>query len=45
MAINDNKVFSWLRHNSVSIKTIEAGNSFENLEPIKETLKDVKIVF
>lgn len=42
--IYDQEVVLWLKGNSIPIKTIEAGNGFTDLEPFKETLKDVKII-
>lgn len=42
--ISDQEVISWLKQNAVPIKTIEAGNDFKDLQPLKKTLKDVKIV-
>lgn len=41
----DEKDFlSWLRQSAVAIDHIEAGKDFSDLQPLKEILKDVKVV-
>ena len=37
-------VVAWLRENAVPVKTVEAGNSFDDLQPLKRVLKDVRVV-
>ena len=37
-------VISWLKTNAIPLKTIEAGNDFADLQPLKQTLKDVRYV-
>jgi erythromycin esterase len=35
---------SWLTNNAHTIKTVDAGNGFEDLQPFKNILKDVQVV-
>lgn len=35
---------AWLKHNGIPIKTVEAGNGFADLQPLKGVLRDVRIV-
>ncbi|MFN0112713.1 MAG: erythromycin esterase family protein [Blastocatellia bacterium] len=37
-------VTRWLQRSALPLKSVEAGNGFEDLQPLKETLKDVRIV-
>lgn len=37
-------VTRWLQTSSIPIKTITAGNGFADLQPLRETLKDVRVV-
>lgn len=37
-------VVAWLRKNAVPVKTVEAGRSFDDLQPLKHLLKDVRLV-
>src|SRR5262245_22515498 len=37
-------VVAWLKENVVPLKTVEAGNSFDDLQPLKRVLKDVRFV-
>lgn len=37
-------VVAWLRENAVPVKTVEAGNSFDDLQPLKRVLRDVRFV-
>ena len=41
---NEQAVLSWIQQNAIPIRHIEAGNGFSDLQPLKEILKDVKIV-
>ena len=34
----------WLKANAIPLKTVEAGNGFADLQPLKQTLKDVRFV-
>lgn len=37
-------VIKWLKDNSIRLKTVEAGNGFADLQPLKKVLKDVRFV-
>ena len=37
-------ITAWLKQTSVPVKHLEAGNGFADLQPLKQVLKDVKIV-
>ncbi|GAB3642563.1 erythromycin esterase family protein [Spirosoma arcticum] len=37
-------VISWLKTNAIPLKTVEAGNGFADLQPLKKTLRDVRFV-
>jgi erythromycin esterase len=37
-------VISWLKTNAIPLKTVEAGNGFADLQPLKKILKDVRFV-
>jgi len=37
-------ISGWLRDNALPIRHLEAGNGFEDLQPLQQTLQDVKIV-
>lgn len=37
-------VIKWLKDNATSLKTVEAGNSFADLQPLKKIFKDVRFV-
>src|SRR5215467_5188747 len=37
-------VVAWLKENAVPLKTVEAGNGFDDLQPLKRVLKDVRFV-
>ena len=37
-------VVAWLRQNAFPIKTVEAGSGFDDLQPLKRVLKDVRFV-
>ena len=41
---DEQAVLSWIKQNAIPIRHIEAGNGFADLQPLKEILKDVKIV-
>ncbi|WP_373497224.1 erythromycin esterase family protein [Aquiflexum sp.] len=41
---NENAIISWIQENAIPINHVEAGNGFEDLQPLKEILKDVKVV-
>jgi erythromycin esterase len=40
----DKVVTDWLKQNSITIKSIEAGSGFSDLQPLKKILKDVQVV-
>jgi erythromycin esterase len=35
---------AWLKENAVPVKTVEAGNGFEDLRPLKKVFRDVRFV-
>ncbi len=37
-------VIKWLKENQMPIKTVEAGNGFDDLQPLKRVFKDVRFV-
>lgn len=37
-------VMSWLKTNAIPLKTLEAGNDFADLQPLKQTFKEVRYV-
>lgn len=37
-------VIGWLKTNAIPLKTVEAGNGFADLQPLKNVLKDVRFV-
>ncbi len=37
-------VSTWFKQNSFPIKSIEPGNDFSDLQPLKKTLKDVSVI-
>jgi erythromycin esterase len=37
-------VIAWLKDNAIPIKTVEAGNGFQDLQPLKHIFKDVRFV-
>ena len=41
---NEEAVITWLRQNTMPIQHIEAGHGFDDLQPLKALLKDVKVV-
>ena len=41
---NEEAIVAWLRQNAIPLRHVEAGNGFADLEPLKQILKDVKIV-
>ena len=40
----DKVVNDWLKQNSITIKSIEAGSGFSDLQPLKKILKDVQVI-
>ena len=42
--IDKEKTIKWLEQNAIPIKTINYGNGFDDLKPLKNVLKNVKIV-
>jgi erythromycin esterase len=38
------QVIEWLKENAIPVKTVEAGNGFDDLQPLKRLLKDVRVV-
>jgi erythromycin esterase len=41
---DEKSILSWIQENAVPIRHIEAGNDFDDLQPLKQILKDVKVV-
>ena len=41
---SENQVVDWISNNAIEIKTVEAGNGFEDLLPIGEMIGDARIV-
>jgi len=41
---NDEIVIDWLKKNAIPIKSVEAGNGFADLQPLKRILEDVRVV-
>jgi erythromycin esterase len=41
---NENAIFQWIAQNAVPIRFLEAGNGFADLQPLKQVLRDVKVV-
>lgn len=41
---HDPGTMSWLRRQAISLTYVEAGNSFADLQPLKETLRDVTVI-
>jgi erythromycin esterase len=37
-------VIAWLKDNAIPVKTVEAGNGFQDLQPLKQIFKDVRFV-
>ena len=37
-------VVTWLKDNAIPVKTVEAGNGFQDLQPLKKVFKDVRFV-
>ena len=37
-------IIKWLADNAIPVKTVEAGNGFKDLQPLKKVFKDTKIV-
>jgi erythromycin esterase len=37
-------VISWIQQNAIPVQHVEAGNGFSDLQPLKQVLKDVKVV-
>ena len=37
-------LIAWLKGNAIPIRTVEAGNGFEDLQPLKRVLRDVRFV-
>ncbi len=42
--ITDGEIITWIRENSIPIEHVEAQHGFSDLLPLKEVLKDVKVV-
>lgn len=42
--IKKQAVIKWLADNAIPLKTVEAGNGFKDLQPLKKVLKDAQIV-
>jgi erythromycin esterase len=38
------ETIAWLKQNAIPIKTVEAGNGFADLQPLKRILRDVRLV-
>jgi erythromycin esterase len=43
-AAQEKEVITWLQQNAIPIQHVEAGNGFSDLQPLKQVLKDVKVV-
>jgi erythromycin esterase len=43
-AAQEKEVITWLQQNAIPIQHVEAGNGFSDLQPLKQILKDVKVV-
>ncbi len=41
---DEKALISWIQEHGVPIRHVEAGNGFEDLQPLKEILKEVKVV-
>src|SRR5262245_11832725 len=41
---NDDIVIDWLKKNAIPIKSVEAGNGFVDLQPLKRILADARVV-
>jgi len=41
---NDEIVIDWLKKNAIPIKSVEAGNGFADLQPLKRILADARVV-
>ncbi len=41
---NGKAIIAWLQHNAIPLKHVEAGNGFSDLQPLKQLLKDVKVL-
>jgi erythromycin esterase len=41
---DDKEIVMWLRQNALPLRHVEAGNGFADLQPLKQILKDVKVV-
>lgn len=42
--VEENDIISWIQENAIPISHVEAGKGFDDLQPLKEILKDVKVV-
>src|SRR5689334_16326919 len=40
----DSGVTAWLKQHAITIKSVEAGNGFDDLQPLKRVLADVRVV-
>ena len=43
-AAQDEQVTKWLADNAIQLKSVQSGQSFEDLKPLKQVLRDVRIV-
>jgi erythromycin esterase len=41
---NEAAIITWLQQNALPVQWVEAGNGFSDLQPLKQLLKDVKVV-
>jgi erythromycin esterase len=41
---DEEEIVAWLRQNAIPLRHVEAGNGFADLQPLKQILKDVKVV-
>src|SRR5262245_66638939 len=41
---SDEIVSDWLKKNAIPIKSVEAGNGFDDLQPLKRILADARVV-
>ncbi|WPP52013.1 erythromycin esterase family protein [Catalinimonas niigatensis] len=43
-AAQSDEALSWIQQNAIPIRHVQAGNDFSDLQPLKQILKDVKVV-
>ena len=40
---NDDPIAGWLRENAVTLRHLEAGNGFDDLQPLNQFWRDVRV--